>query len=247
MKFLLTILSIIIFFSAYSQVNAPDFTMTDTQGNTFNLYDECDLGKTIVLNFFYTTCPSCQHGVPTLDSIWNSYGSSGDSVWVWGIEGVIGPTSATNAEIDTFKATYGATYPCFSTDFNDDTILYIYGIYATPQYYVVCPDHQMHHIPIDSIGEYINVCFHITNITKLKSEANNIFVQQTGDALIINSSPDNPTRIEIYNLYGEKLYQENSKERNSCTIEKTILGHGIVIIKQTSISGESHSQKIFIE
>ena len=247
MKLSLTIISIFLFHFTYSQTFAPDFTMTDTQGNTYHLYNECDQGKTVVLNFFYTTCPSCQHGVPTLDSIWQSYGATGDSVWVWGIEGVIGPTSATNAELDTFRATYGATYPCFSTDFNDDTILYIYGIYGTPQYYVVCPDHQMHHIPIDSIGDYISVCFHITDIRQFQKKHHNLKIRQTGQAVIIDNHYGETGIISIYDLFGKKLYQLNCIGKDSYYIEKSFIGKGIKIVNYTLLSGASVSQKILVE
>lgn len=32
-----------------------DFTITDTDGNVLNLYDELDAGKTVFLDLFFTT------------------------------------------------------------------------------------------------------------------------------------------------------------------------------------------------
>lgn len=32
-----------------------DFTITDSDGNTHNLYDELNLGKTVFLDLFFTT------------------------------------------------------------------------------------------------------------------------------------------------------------------------------------------------
>ena len=32
-----------------------DFTITDSDGNTWNLYDELSLGKTVFLDLFFTT------------------------------------------------------------------------------------------------------------------------------------------------------------------------------------------------
>ncbi|GAB4286016.1 MAG: hypothetical protein Kow0068_11520 [Marinilabiliales bacterium] len=244
-KILLLITGVLFIIKIFSQGYASDFTMSDTHGNTYNLYDELDQGKVVVLNFFYTTCPSCQHGVPTLDSIWQSYGATGNSVWVWGIEGVIGPTSATNAEVDTFCATYGATYPCFSTDFNDDTILYIYGIYATPQYYVICPDHKMIHVPIDSVGDYIPVCFHIST-SKSESFSNSKLNILLSDDYIIVKSDLKPCIIDIYDLYGRKIFQKIIKE-SDLKIQKSLLGKGIFIIRQTFENGTVNNKKFFIE
>lgn len=44
--------------TAYSQVTiteAIDFTSTDTEGNTWNLFDVLDAGQYVVLDFWYTT------------------------------------------------------------------------------------------------------------------------------------------------------------------------------------------------
>jgi hypothetical protein len=35
--------------------NVGDFTITDSDGNTWNLYDELSLGKTVFLDLFFTT------------------------------------------------------------------------------------------------------------------------------------------------------------------------------------------------
>jgi hypothetical protein len=40
-------------FLQVSAQTAPDFTMTDTEGQTWNLYEQLALGKTVVLDFFF--------------------------------------------------------------------------------------------------------------------------------------------------------------------------------------------------
>jgi len=32
-----------------------DFTITDSQGTTWNLYDQLDLGNTVIIDLFFTT------------------------------------------------------------------------------------------------------------------------------------------------------------------------------------------------
>ena len=47
-------LSIIIIATCFSLAKAqpPNFTQTDIYGNTFNLYNQLDLGKVVVLDFY---------------------------------------------------------------------------------------------------------------------------------------------------------------------------------------------------
>jgi len=54
MKRFFTVLIIIISISSFSQVIAPDFSEHDIYGTEYNLYDELDLGKPVVLDFFGT-------------------------------------------------------------------------------------------------------------------------------------------------------------------------------------------------
>jgi len=54
MKRFFTALVIIISLNSFSQVIAPDFSEHDIYGTEYNLYDELDLGKPVVLDFFGT-------------------------------------------------------------------------------------------------------------------------------------------------------------------------------------------------
>ncbi len=51
-----------------------DFTVTDTQGNTHNLYSITASGKHVVLDFFFDTCPPCQQTQPYLNQLHETYG-----------------------------------------------------------------------------------------------------------------------------------------------------------------------------
>jgi cytochrome oxidase Cu insertion factor (SCO1/SenC/PrrC family) len=58
---------------------APDFTLTDVDGNTFRLSDQA--GKIVVLEFMRTTCPACVAEEPHLRELRSKFG--GDVVMVF--------------------------------------------------------------------------------------------------------------------------------------------------------------------
>ena len=51
---------------------APDFTMTDTDGNTVKLSDFW--GKPVVINFWATWCGPCKSELPAFDAAYAKYG-----------------------------------------------------------------------------------------------------------------------------------------------------------------------------
>jgi peroxiredoxin len=55
--------------------NAPDFVLTDLQGNLVKLSDL--RGKAVVLNFWATWCPPCKEEIPWLVDMQKRYGSQG--------------------------------------------------------------------------------------------------------------------------------------------------------------------------
>ncbi|GJM31168.1 MAG: hypothetical protein DHS20C18_01690 [Saprospiraceae bacterium] len=68
---------------------APDFTVTDLNGNTWNLYDLLDEGKTVVIDLYATWCGPCwnYHQAHYLRDLYNAYGPEGtNEMFVIGIE-----------------------------------------------------------------------------------------------------------------------------------------------------------------
>ncbi len=83
MKNILSILLVAISLSASAQLPngsiAPDFTLTDLNGNTHNLYTYLDQGKVVYLEFFACHCPSCWafHNTNKMKDLYNTYGPDG--------------------------------------------------------------------------------------------------------------------------------------------------------------------------
>ncbi len=65
----------------------PNFTVTDTKGKTHSLYDYCDDGKYVVIDFFTYWCGSCAYlGAPVADTFYKKYGCNTGNVIILGNE-----------------------------------------------------------------------------------------------------------------------------------------------------------------
>jgi len=82
-KTLLFIFTIFFLGSASAQFGtAPDFTVTDINGNEHNLYEILDSGKIVILDVYATWCPPCwtSHENHTLADVYAKYGPEGSDL-----------------------------------------------------------------------------------------------------------------------------------------------------------------------
>jgi hypothetical protein len=76
---------------------APDFTVTDVDGNEHTLYDILDDGKRVIIDFMATWCAPCwsYHNSGALEGVWDEMGPLGtDEVVIFMMEGDDGTTMA---------------------------------------------------------------------------------------------------------------------------------------------------------
>ena len=73
-------ISLISIVSAFSQT-APDFTFTDTAGETHTLSETLAEGKVILLDFFFVNCGPCNTWAPEIDKIIEDYDGTTLEVW----------------------------------------------------------------------------------------------------------------------------------------------------------------------
>src|SRR5690606_17626680 len=112
---------------------APDFTVTDTHGETHRLYDYLEAGKVVVLDFFYTTCGPCQYYSPQVNLAYEKYGcNTGDVIFI-AID-----HNDSDAEVLAYDAQYQIQYPSVSgLNGGGNSVVNLYHILAFPTFYVI--------------------------------------------------------------------------------------------------------------
>ena len=120
-KLTLSVVAGLLASSSFAQLDgtdvAPDFTGTDLNGNSHNLYDYLDAGKTVVIDVSATWCSPCwsYHQAHELRNLYDTYGPNGtDEVMVLFIEGDPSTTTADLNGTGTHTAgdwVTGTTYP----------------------------------------------------------------------------------------------------------------------------------------
>jgi len=240
MKTLILLCSIFLYEIAYTQTLAPNFTISDINGNACNLYQQCELGKTVVLNFYSVNCQACQEGVPTLENLWLTYGVGNSQIWVWGIESRGSSVEA----IQNFMQTFGASYNMFQTT-AQDSVLQLYGITSTPHYFVVCPDKKFKELSIENIENFLSVCF--ANDVEIVETSSCFIAQGTTNELVINSTISQKATIQLIDFMGTEAFRSCVflyKGENAISFNKELRSSIYVLYIQTE--KELKIKKIFL-
>jgi hypothetical protein len=175
-KFLPIILSVFLLcqfnFEAHAQLppgsTAPDWTLTDINGNSHNLYSMLNAGKYVYIEVSATWCGPCWnfHNTGVMESIYNDYGPNGtDEARVFFIEGDLG--TSLNCLFGNCSNTIGnwvagTSFPFINlTNNNGPGFTSDYQINYFPTIYVVCPDKRIYETgqaDLSTMESYMQSC-----------------------------------------------------------------------------------------
>lgn len=113
---------------------AVDFTATDCNGNTINLFEILDRGQYVLIDFFYYNCGPCQKACPKLVEAYKALGCNEHDVFFMEIS-----YTDSDAKCQEWDEMFGVEYPTIGVDGGGLEIADTYGIYSFPTVILISP------------------------------------------------------------------------------------------------------------
>ena len=212
---------------------APDFTVTDLDGNEHHLYSLLDEGKTVIIDLYAVWCGPCwnYHQTHALQNAWEKYGPDGtNDLFVMGIEA--DPNTAIPCIIGDCSNTIGnwregVTFPMI----DDASVGDAYALAYYPTIYLIYPNRvitEIRQAPLTQIDEYI------AQVPTLNPGIH---------AEVINFSGVNGSTCFSSLLVNNRYTLSNMGEETITELNYSILKNG-EIIKEGSWTGEAQPYQI---
>lgn len=228
-KILLSITCLALTLGAQAQIGnyavgevVDDFTVTDINGETHNLYTITASGKHVYLDFFFDTCVPCQGASPTFGEFYDKYGcNSGDVYCI-----VMNNGTDNDAATAAYEETYGGPghhAPAVSADGGAGAVDAAFGVGAYPTFCMIGPDNKLINgdiWPLSGVETFEATFYGSYNPSPMSCSLAGIEENTINDltiypnpafsntTIVFSSESDNEATITVMNLLGE-LIQTN--------------------------------------
>ncbi|AFL82631.1 Peroxiredoxin [Aequorivita sublithincola DSM 14238] len=232
-----------------------DFTVTDTEGNEYNLYSLIAEGKYVWLDFFFVDCVPCQGSAPTFNEFFDKYGCNGGDVFAISINN----GNDNNARVRQYEIDHGGPFnhaPAVSNEGGGPAVDNNFGVNAYPTFCLIGPGNKMlnrdiwplngietfeNTFPAGFDPEVIQCSLGVSNATAFDF---NIYPSISNGNVNINLPSNMESSVAIFNTLGQQVFQNNYSERNINLILQ--LAQGVYIVK-VSASDSSVNKRIIIK
>lgn len=231
---------------------APDFTLSDINGNSHNLYTYLNQGKTVFIDFFACHCGTCwaYHNQKELENLNAAHGPNGtqsQDVVVIAIE--YDANNGTNEFYGISGVTQGnwiagTTYPfCNPENGLRTQTLTDYAVNYFPLIYGICPDKTIYNVGTQTATQFYTFassCFS-AGVNSIPG-GKDFQAYASGNTLFVKSQYP-CFQFDLYNVNGQVIlskFIEGNKE--SLSIESLSSG---VYYYRTVVNGNCLSGKIF--
>ncbi|MCB9043286.1 MAG: T9SS type A sorting domain-containing protein [Chitinophagales bacterium] len=205
---------------------APDFTLTDLNGNSHNLYSYLNQGKIVVLDMFATWCTTCWNYAPKIKEAYQLHGPNGDNTMVFL---ALEADSQTDDNLQNPSGVAGnwiasTPFPIINQtgSVNDD-----YEINYYPTLYMICPSKEAYEFGMVPSSQYAGIAaancagvFGVNNasVTYIGEKEYQNCSAFTPKATIQNLGTNNLTSLKLEAIYDGQLEQTINWTGNLATL-----------------------------
>ncbi len=233
-----------------------DFTVTDIDGNEYNLYSLIADGKYVYLDFFFVDCVPCQNSAPTFNEFFDKYGCNEGDVFCISINN----GNDDNDRVRQYEIDHGGPFnhaPAVSNEGGGPAVDSNFGVNAYPTFCLIGPGNIMLNRdiwPLNGIQTFENTfpsgfeppvmqctTVGVEDVTTLDF---NIFPTVSKGNININLQSAAASSVAVYNTLGQQVFANNYSDRNiNLNLQ---LAPGIYMVKVTA-DASSATKRIVIE
>lgn len=186
-----------------SAQTAADFTITDVDGNSRNLYAELDADRIVVLKFFTNWCSICNNTANEVVDIYNDHQTAGDPVVFWALNR---DQNETNTHATTFRDNHSIPFPVIGEAYS---VAQLYGVIYQPEYYIIRPDRS--YVKNNSYSDMeaavqAALAAQSTGVNEFSEQDNVVF---SNNRFSWNSATNGQAVLKLTDLYGRMMLEQS--------------------------------------